>query len=282
MSFTIAPRVNAASRLDHPMKAFYMLSGANKTMEETIGFALELESINKTRKDTVNNISKYLSNNLSDFDGDEIVFTGSEEWPIGVAGLIATKIVEMTGKTTFVWGLDESGTVRGSSRSGKDKVSVMDLTASIKDSLLHFGGHEMAGGFSFIDGKQEEVGRKLNQNYKTLFDSNVTQETHESKTWHDFEYQGERLKDIYEEQEKLAPFGMANLAPIFKLKGEVKMREFGENKKHIELSVNNISIIKWNADKNIKDKIKNAKIFYANLEKDSWKNGHRFMLLDCE
>ena len=282
ISFTIAPRVNAASRLDHPMKAFYMLSGANKTMEETIGFALELEMINKTRKDTVNDISKYLSNNLSDFDGDDIVFTGSEDWPIGVAGLIATKIVEMTGKTTFVWGLDESGTVRGSSRSGEDKVSVMDLTASIRDSLLHFGGHEMAGGFSFVDGKQEEIGRKLNENYKTLFEGIVTQETDESKTWHDFQYQGERLKDIYKEQEKLSPFGMANLAPIFKLEGEVKTREFGENKKHIELSVNNISIIKWNADKNIKDKIKNAKIFYANLEKDNWKNGHRFMLLDCE
>ena len=282
MSFTIAPRVNAASRLDHPMKAFYMLSGANKTIEETINYALELESINKTRKDTVNDIAKYLGNNLSEFENQNIIFTGSEDWPIGVAGLIATKIVEMTGKTTFVWGLDESGTVRGSSRSGKDKMSVMDLTASIKDILIHFGGHEMAGGFAFVDGRQHEVRDRLNESYEMLVTANVTQETVETKILYDLDYQGEKLRTIYEEQDLLSPFGMGNAAPVFKVEGDLKMREFGENKKHVELSVNNISIIKWNADKNIKDKIKSSKRFYVNLEKDNWKNGYRFMLLDCE
>ena len=282
MSFTIAPRVNAASRLDHPMKAFYMLSGADKTTEETINYALELETINKTRKTTVNDISAYLGNNLSDFKKDNIIFVGSENWPIGVAGLIATKIVEMTGKTTFVWGLDEVGVVRGSSRSGLDKISVIDLTASIKDKLIHYGGHEMAGGFAFINGKQEEIKDELNKNYKTLFAESVTQETSAAEVVHDFDYNSESLKAIYEEQEKLSPFGIANSAPIFKMQGIVNMREFGENKKHIELSVNNVSIIKWNADRNIKDKIKKSKIFYANLEKDNWKNGYRFIFLDCE
>ena len=47
-----------------------------------------------------------------------------------------------------------------------------------------------------------------------------------------------------------------------------------------------VQIIKWNADKKLKDKLKNnistKKIFYANLEKDNWKNGHKFMLVDCE
>lgn len=282
MSFTIAPRVNAASRLDHPMKAFYMLSGADKTIEETINYALELETINKTRKDTVNDISKYLGKNLLDFEKDNVIFVGSEDWPIGVAGLIATKIVEMTGKTTFVWGLDESGTVRGSSRSGRDKMSVMDLAVSVKDMLIHFGGHEMAGGFAFLNGKQDEIKDGLNKSYKILLAESVTQETSEVEVLYDFDYNGESLKAIYEEQEKLSPFGMANSAPIFKMHGVVNVREFGENKKHIELSVNNVSIIKWNADKNIKDKIKSSKIFYANLEKDNWKNGYRFMLIDCE
>lgn len=282
VSFTVAPRVNAASRLDHPMKAFFMLSGANKTLEETIGYALELESINKMRKETVNDISKYLIHNISDFENDKVIFVGSKDWPIGVAGLIATKIVEVTGKTTFVWGLDESGTVRGSSRSGKDKMSVMDLAVSIKDTLIHFGGHETAGGFAFIDGKQDEVKDGLNKSYETLIALAVTRETSEVKTPYDFDYQGENLKTIYEEQEKLSPFGMGNLAPVFKMEGDIKMREFGENKKHIEISVNNISIIKWNADKSIKDKIKSSKIFYANLEKDNWKNGYRFMFLGCE
>ncbi len=282
ISFTIAPRVNAASRLDHPMKAFHMLSGANKTLEETINYAVELESINKTRKDTVSDISKYLSSSISDFEKDNVIFIGSKDWPIGVAGLIATQIVEMTGKTTFVWGLDEAGIVRGSSRSGKNKMSVMDLAASIKDTLLHFGGHEMAGGFAFVDGKQDEVKDRLNKSYELLIALDVTQETSEVKTLYDFDYKGENLKTIYEEQEKLSPFGMGNVAPVFKMEGDVKVREFGENKKHVELSINNISIIKWNAGKNIKDKIKSGKTFYANLEKDNWKNGYRFMLLDCE
>jgi len=285
LSFTVAPRVNAASRLDHPLKAFYMLSGANKTIAETVECAVELESINKLRKDTVNDISKYLNGNLEEYDKDNIVFIGSDDWPIGVAGLIATKIVEMTGKTSFVWGLDDQGVVRGSSRSGKDGVSVMDLTASIKDKLIHFGGHEMAGGFAFLDGKQDEIRIVLNKNYNELFLSNVTQETQIEKKKEivfDFEYSGESLSSLYKEQEKLSPFGIANLAPIFKMTGDFSLREFGENKKHIELANKGVSIIKWNADNNIKDKIKSSKIFYCNLEKDNWKNGYRFMLVDCE
>ena len=327
LSFTIAPRVNAASRLDHPMKSFFMLSGANKTIAETMGYAEELEIINKNRKGLVEDISKYVSGNIEKYEGEHIVFAGNKDWPLGVAGLIATKLVELTGKTSFVWGLDEQGVVKGSSRSGLDKISVMDLTASISDKLIHFGGHEAAGGFAFIDGKQEEVEKLLNQNYKKLFLDNkensktkiknkvrdiskevIKKESEKSKEGSkknivennaseikfDFEYKGENLYKLYQEQVKLSPFGMGNNAPVFKLVGEGSVREFGENNKHIEVSVKiiegshlgQVQIIKWNADKKLKDKLKNnistKKIFYANLEKDNWKNAHRFMLIDCE
>ncbi len=305
LSFTVAPRVNAASRLDHPIKSFYMLSGANKTEAETIGYAEEIELINKNRKNLVQDISAYVGGNLEQFKTDNIIFTGSSEWPLGVAGLIATKLVEMTGKTSFVWGLDESGTVRGSSRSEGDKISVMNLTASIQEKLIHFGGHEMAGGFAFLNGMQEEIKDLLNKNYEKLYskkENNILEkiniknnsEENINKIIFDYEYKGENLYKLYLEQEKLSPFGMGNLAPIFKLVGESTIREFGENNKHLEVGVkilegNNlgqVQIIKWNADKKLKDKIKNNKnskqIFYANLEKDNWKNGYRFMLVDCE
>jgi single-stranded DNA-specific DHH superfamily exonuclease len=199
----------------------------------------------------------------------------------------------------------------------------MDLTASISENLIHFGGHEAAGGFAFVDGRQEEIEKLLNQNYKDLFLNNVESNNKEDKNnskkinnkdeevskkeskengernirsesnseiKFDYEYRGEDLYKLYLEQEKLSPFGMGNLAPVFKLVGESSVREFGDNNKHIEVSVkiiegNNlgqIQIIKWNADKNIKDKVRNSKIFYANLEKDNWKNGYKFMLVDCE
>lgn len=317
LSFTVAPRVNAASRLDHPMKSFFMLSGANKTEAETMGYAEEIELINKNRKNLVQDISKYVGMNLEQFSQDEIIFTGNSDWPIGVAGLIATKLVEMTGKTSFVWGLDEVGIVRGSSRSEGYNVSVMDLTASIQEKLIHFGGHEMAGGFAFANGLQEEIKKLLNINYKKLYGEkkenilnkknkinknkeknldnseeikleNIKRESNE--IIFDYEYRGENLYKLFLEQEKLSPFGIGNLAPVFKLEGESAVREFGENNKHIEISIKiiqginlgQIQIIKWNADKNIKDKLKNSKIFYANLEKDNWKNGYRFMLVDCE
>lgn len=304
LSFTVAPRVNAASRLDHPMKSFYMLSGANKTELETMGYAEEIELINKNRKNLVQDISAYVGNNLEQFTNDNIVFTGSADWPLGVAGLIATKLVEMTGKTSFVWGLDEEGVVRGSSRSHSDQVSVMDLTASAQESLIHFGGHEMAGGFAFVNGKQEDIKNILNINYEKLYFKNKSSEKNnfslkeeienKTKIIFDYEYGGENLYKLYLEQEKLSPFGMGNSAPIFKLEGMSAVREFGENNKHIEVSVKiiggsdlgQVQIIKWNADKRLKDKLKNnisaKKIFYANLEKDNWKNGYKFMLVDCE
>jgi single-stranded-DNA-specific exonuclease len=291
LSFTIAPRVNAASRLDHPMKSFYMLSGAGITESETMGYAEELELINKNRKNKVEDISKLLTDNLGEFKNDSIVFVGNELWPIGLAGLIATKIVELTGKTVFVWGIDEKGIVRGSSRSGLDKISVMELTSTISEDLLHFGGHEAAGGFSFENGKQNSIRLKLNKNYKRILKGRELVKSEVSKAvdlaYFDYEYKGENLTGIYGEQSKLAPFGIGNPAPIFKLIGNSFVREFGQNNKHIEINVkvgggSATTIIKWNADPRLKEKVKNSKAFYANLEKDNWRNAYRFILLDCE
>jgi single-stranded-DNA-specific exonuclease len=254
LSFSFAPRVNAAGRLDHPFKAFEAFSNIN----DLGGIkTLEIDKINKNRKEKVKEINEIVLKDLvsheKDISSNNLIFIGNNDWSPGIVGLVAQKIVEETGKTAFVWGLDESGIVRGSSRSGLDRINVTDLTASISHEILHFGGHEFAGGFSFENGKQKTVSDLLELNYLKL-PKKQTEDTSLDGVVNivDMEVNGREVNyNFYMSLRKLSPFGIGNLAPVFKIKGKLeKVREFGKNKEHIELTVDGLSLIKFFVNKN--------------------------------
>jgi single-stranded-DNA-specific exonuclease len=260
LSFSIAPRVNAAGRLDHPIKAFYAFSDFEK---QGTDYANELEKFNKLRKTTVKDINVSINEHVLNVK-DIIVFIGDKSWPVGVVGLVAQKVVETTGKTCFVWGIDEEGIVRGSSRAGNDGINVTDLTASVKEKLITFGGHEAAGGFAFIDGLQEEIRISLLKNYSLFVnDPKSTQEETSNEneiSYIDAEINARNVNfELYKGIRALAPFGIGNPAPILKIVGVIKnVREFGSKKEHLELNVDGISLIKFFVSEDEKNKLKSA------------------------
>jgi single-stranded-DNA-specific exonuclease len=288
LSFSVAPKINAASRLGHPITAFYALSNNEDNFEY---YVKELENLNNTRKQTVKEINSTVLSDVKIIK-DKIIFLGNTSWPLGVVGLVAQKIVEETGKTTFVWGMGEDGLIRGSSRSGRDNVNVTDLTASAKEYIVHFGGHEAAGGFAFSKENIDKVKETLNINYEMFV--NVTQETQKDESKTEIISIGEKNKSKVEvflspEQvnsnllmsfRKLAPFGIGNPAPICQISGNViNAREFGKNKEHIELNVGGLSAIKFFIKDNEKDILKNGKVFIGSIEKDNWSGKIRLRLI---
>ncbi len=284
-AFTVAPRINAASRLDHPMKGFALLSNYEGKGQAS---AEELEDINKLRKSTVEDITKYLNFNLDEFNQNKIIFIGNEKWPVGIVGLLAQKMVEFTGKTSFVYGVDEKGIVRGSSRSHHKSVSVMNITSSASKYLLHFGGHEAAGGFSLEEKNLDKLAKSLEQSYTDLYSDINFLENGLVEIISDYDFKfGENLKSVYDKFKLLAPFGIGHTAPIIKIEGSIEVRRFGQGSKHLEINISQNStvfakIIKWNIDDKTENKIRKAKFVFSNIEEDNWggKNGHRLMYLD--
>ena len=291
ISFCIAPKINSAGRLDHPIKAFYALSDFDN---KGIDFALELDNFNKLRKQKVKDINNSIIEKAKNIE-DKIIFMGDNSWPIGVVGLIAQEIVKQTGKTTFIWGLDDNGIVRGSSRAGIDKINVTNLTSSIKDKLVHFGGHEAAGGFAFENGRQDEIKELLINNYnKNIIDNEIfsteillenelnTKEQKEEYIDLIVDIKSNRdliSKDFYKEMRTLGPFGIGNNAPLIKIVGDIKdIRIFGKNKEHIEVNVNGLSCIKFFVTRDEIEKIKSQNEFIGNIEYDNWSGGLRLKM----
>jgi single-stranded-DNA-specific exonuclease len=236
VTFTLAPRINAASRMADPMKAFEMLSTTDPVEAKTL--ADHLTKINDERKLMVMHIMKDVKSVLKKREEKSLIVIGNPSWRIGILGLIASKITEEYKKPVFVWGQDGGGMIRGSCRGwgGINLVELMTLLPP--NSLLEFGGHKNAGGFSV---SHEEI-HFLEERLLNVFNED-TDNVEEIK-----EYVIDvsiSIDDVtnqnYEVIEKLAPFGMGNPKPTFLFKNTkiFIIKEFGKEKNHLELIFKN-------------------------------------------
>ena len=249
LAFMIVPRLNAASRMDDPMRAFELL--ATKDEAEAGELANHLSKINDDRKLIVASIMREVKKKFEKRELGEIIVIGNPKWKVGVLGLVAGKISDEYNKTAFVWGRDENDLIKGSCRSS-GSVSIVELMTETKEHFIDFGGHELAGGFTVLDEKihflEEALIKSLEKINTTLSNSPLsggeelgTSPDKGRKEEFDLEL---TLSDIdmknYKEIEKMAPFGMGNPKPVF-LFPNVKIeniKKFGKNGsgEHLEIS----------------------------------------------
>ncbi|MBI5401043.1 MAG: single-stranded-DNA-specific exonuclease RecJ [Candidatus Yonathbacteria bacterium] len=236
IGFMIGPRINAASRIGDPMDAFRLLSA--ETRGEAEGYADKLIHLNDARKGLVANMVKdarkhidarKLSNALR-----EIIVIGNPLWKPGLAGLVASNLVEEYERTVFVWGRTENGCIKGSCRSD-GSVSVVELMTCVREGVFtNTGGHDEAGGFSVSSDAVHTLEDELVNVYQDVRKEKETANLTLDATLPLSEVNWVNWKQI----EKFAPFGTGNPKPTF-LFEKVKLvdaRFFGKEKTHLELS----------------------------------------------
>ncbi len=252
IGFGIAPRLNAAGRMSDPREAFLSLLDN----DESNNYAIKLEGYNnKRKKETIEANQKI---NFTDFENDEVILIGNENWTPGILGLIASKVVDVTKKTVFVWGRGEDESImKGSVRSGADGANVVQLMSLCDDTLLHFGGHEEAGGFAIDKNNIENFKQKLFKVYKK---EKINFKEKKNIFLPEIKIEAKNISNsFYRELQKFSPFGAGNINPVFEITGNVvTLREFGENKNHIEINLSGVSCIKFNTTEKEKE-------FYTNL-----------------
>jgi single-stranded-DNA-specific exonuclease len=236
VTFMIAPRLNAASRMASPQLAFDLLSETDPVRARVI--AEELSRINDDRKYLVASIMKEVKQTLSKREEKQVIVIGNPKWQVGILGLVAGKLVEEYQKPVFVWGGHDENCFKGSCR-GIGNSSVVSLMQSLPvNTLLSFGGHEMAGGFSiaqpeihFLEERLIDVYEKSNtgiQEEKEVYaiDADITLSL--------------LSRNIYDALDELAPFGVGNMKPTFICKAVIvgNVKQFGKTKEHLELQVN--------------------------------------------
>jgi single-stranded-DNA-specific exonuclease len=236
ITFMITPRLNAASRMDSPQRAFEVLSETDPIKASVV--ADHLIKINDLRKTIVATIMKQVHKKLEKRELREVIVIGDPEWRVGVLGLVASKIVETYGRPCFVWGIEgatETGLIKGSCRS-EGSVNVVDLMTAATESFHSFGGHELAGGFVVTHEKVHFLEDALVAAFSGV---KKEKEIGVVKT-HDLAIDlSEVVRKNYEQLSQLAPFGMANEKPAFLFQG-VELRGvklFGKEKEHLEIIV---------------------------------------------
>ena len=235
IGFSIAPRINAASRMGQPMDAFRLF--ATQDDNEAATLARHLDKINSERKGKVASLVKEVRRHVEERGLRKVVVAGNPNWRPALLGLVANSLAEDMGCPVFLWGREESPELKGSCRSD-GSVDLSLLMQEAHSVFSDFGGHKEAGGFSttlekvhLLEAELERAYEKIRQERSNppasgfdLVDATLS-----------FDEVNERT---YTEVQRLAPFGVGNPKPVFLFENaEVRrMEQFGREKQHLKLT----------------------------------------------
>jgi len=228
ISFQIAPRLNAAGRMDHANSSFELLNTANA--KKATELARQLETKNGRRQRLTDKVVRAIEDKID--LKQKVVFAGDPEWPIGILGLAAGKITEKYARGAFIF-CEGKEKCQGSVRS-MGKFKVVWALEQCKELLLGFGGHDYAGGFTFLPENKEKLKRKLQRIANKLL-------TEEDLAWEINVDQRIKLSDIdwnlLNEIKQMEPFGVGNSTPLF-LAEKVELLQcqpVGNGNKHLKM-----------------------------------------------
>ncbi|TYQ31221.1 single-stranded-DNA-specific exonuclease RecJ [Pseudanabaena sp. UWO310] len=208
ISFGIAPRINAVSRIwGDVRKCVELLT----TQDEQLCKALieQTEMANTQRKALQKRVFKQVQAKIAQLDLSTvgIIVLVDPQWSVGILGLVAGQVVAEYGRPTILCTL-EDGLAKGSARS-LEGINLYDLLKGQEHLLQSFGGHPLAGGLSFpIENLQvliESIDRSFWSQYGVLQSKKITI---------DLEVEIADLnKDLFNALKQLEPFGMGNPYP---------------------------------------------------------------------
>ncbi len=217
ISYAIAPRINAAGRMDSAVTALQLVLCEDPDRAEEL--AHKLNEINVKRQETELQIFKAAQELLEQQPErleDRVILLWGRDWHPGVIGIVASRLVERTGRPVIVVTVDEHGEGKGSGRS----VQGFNLHACIgacADLLIRYGGHAMAAGLSVREENLEALRRRLNE-----WAARECPVLHTPPLTCDLSIHLDKVTvESVRRLEQLAPFGAENPTPVFLLEHAV-------------------------------------------------------------
>lgn len=250
VGFQLAPRLNAAGRLETAEEALFLLLAPD--LEEAMPIAQALDARNRERQNIERGIAEEVIGAVKarfNPDTDFVIVEGQLLWHIGVVGIVASRVLQQFYRPTFIIGGDGDHW-RGSGRS----IAGFDLAAALRecdDLLVRHGGHAMAAGVTLQPDRMEAFRARLN----AIAQRSLKHEDLQPPLRLDAEV---RLSDIsltgLEELGRLHPVGQANPPVQFFARGLTHARplqRMGKERQHVKLWVTDGTVthesIWWNA-----------------------------------
>ena len=217
VSYAIAPRINAAGRMDNAVTALQLVLCEDE--ERAAELAHKLNEINVARQETEQEIVKAAQEQLDAEPAileDRVILIWGRDWHPGVIGIVASRLVEKTGRPVIVVSVDGHGEGKGSGRSVQG-FNLHECIASCEDILLRFGGHAMAAGLSVREEDLPELRRRLNEWAARECAVLFTPPLECDLSIHLDRITVESVRRL----EQLAPYGAENPTPVFVLEKAV-------------------------------------------------------------
>ena len=238
--FMLAPRINAAGRMDTARVAYELLMTADR--EEARQLAIKVDSFNALRKTEEQRMEQAVREQCGDLEGVPAVVARGEDWHSGVAGIVAARVMETACVPVAVVVGDH-----GSARA-PDGYNVHDALTASADTLVRFGGHAAAGGFTIQPGRYDE--------FKRLFSDACAAQRAAAPDAAAIAFDGwleptDLTLGLCGDLSRLEPFGEGNPEPVFGLQNVAfaDVRPMGADGRHVSFTFANRSIpraVWWN------------------------------------
>lgn len=237
IGFGIAPRLNALGRIADANDGVKLLTSLDENESQRL--AKEVDQANKERQNLVAEIMKEAEKqaNSSVNQQKKTLLIVGKGWHQGVLGIVASRIMNETGKPTIVASTDQNNPtlIKGSGRS-VDSFNLFNALEAHRELFTTFGGHPTACGLSFDQGniaplqialEEEASQQKFNPTVKQplpiamqLEPADVTQQ-------------------LYNDIQRVAPFGPGNMEPVFELNNVkvVDVKTMGQEHQHLKFSI---------------------------------------------
>lgn len=226
VGFRIAPRINAAGRMDIASDVVELF--LTRDRERAHELALKLDRLNSERRDSearaLDAIDQQLLSMLDgggDYPADCIILD-HPEWHRGVLGILASRIVDRTGRPALVLTHDD-GDAHGSGRSIPgfhllDAITAVDNAVAGVPLFSRFGGHAHAVGFSLPSSRLPLLRERMGAYAPPLLTAPLLAPPLDYDAEIGF---ADITPDFAAWIERCAPFGIGNHEPIFCTRGAV-------------------------------------------------------------
>jgi len=278
--FMIAPRVNAAGRMDDARKAVQMFIA--DTYEESLHFAEMLHSDNTDRKEADTNITEEA---LAIIESDEklinrkstVVF--QPHWHKGVVGIVASRLIEKYYRPTIV--LTKSGEILAGSARSVRGFNLYEAIHACRENLLGYGGHFAAAGMTLLPDQVEAFSSKFEEVVSSTIEPHllIPEIIIDAEIF---------FKDInstfYNIINQMEPFGPENMRPVFIAKNVI---DSGYSKivkeHHIRFSLRQDNIVFSGIGFNMADKfyllqLKNPVDVVFTIDENEWNDQKHLQL----
>lgn len=233
--FVIAPRINAAGRMQHGLYAVELL--AETDVDKAVAFAASIETYNADRKELDKKITDEALEQIRE-NNEEEHFTSvvySEDWHKGVIGIVASRLIERYYRPTLVF--TKSGDKLAASARSVKGFDVYDALQECSEHIEQFGGHKYAAGLTL----RPENYTDFKDRFEAVVKERMPEKLREPEILIDNEmFLSEVTPKFFRILNQMAPFGPANMQPVFMaagLRDNGYGKPVGADESHLKLNI---------------------------------------------